>query len=236
MIVPEIAIPSMNDYFLAFLTLLAVFFTIGLSHYSKKQGKPSWFSRKIIHVGISTVIALTLHLYSSFSGPLLVIGTFLLALLVGKLMFGNPAIALIKTASRENGTKKGTLFAGVLAILAYSFVFLAFPNNPEVFSSAILIVAWGDGAGELIGRPFGNHHYHIWNTERSIEGSVAVCIFSFLALLITQIVFSIMLTVYLFIVVAIIAITVTLIEAFSVSWSDNFLIPIAVGLLFLILI
>ena len=109
------------------------------------------------------------------------------------------------------------------------FVFL--PTRPDIFVSAILAVSWGDGAGEMIGRPFGAHTYSISGNERSLEGSGAVAIFSLVAFCVSTVLFSTIELIHVFPYLVITALIVAIVEAVSPLWSDNFLIPICTALM-----
>jgi phytol kinase len=121
-------------------------------------------------------------------------------------------------------------------MVAYGIIFIFLPSRPDIFVSAILAVSWGDGAGEMLGRPFGRHNYSVAGNERSLEGSIAVLVFSFIAFYTSVVLFSTINPIQVLPILFLISIVVMFVEAISPMWSDNFLIPIfTAGLLYFLI-
>ncbi len=229
---------GMPDILLAAMTVVIVYAVLLIAKEINERGHASWISRKLIHISISSVVGITLVSYENLSGPLLAVVLFLVPLFLGRLFFGEPVRNLIRLTSRDNENRNHwyTFAAGTLGIISYGLVFLAFPEEPAVFVSAILAVSWGDGSGELIGRPFGTRRYQLIGNERTLQGSIAVFSFTVVATAFSFQLFSSRSVLTLLPVFVVVGLTVMLMEAISISWLDNFLIPLtAAGILYLFL-
>ncbi|TFG12641.1 hypothetical protein EU537_08750 [Candidatus Thorarchaeota archaeon] len=238
MVVLDLGPLSTTDMLLAIGTVLIVYAVLMIAFIIDSRGHPSWIARKIIHISVSSVIGLTLVLYHNLSGPLVAVMLFLAPLILGRAFFGQPVWNLVRLASRKQERKRSwhTLAAGILAMISYGVVFLMFPKEPAIFVTAILAVSWGDGSGELIGRPFGRRKYQLLGNDRTVLGSIAVFVFTVLAAAFAFQIFSSRNVLALIPVFFAIGLVVMLMEAVSISWLDNFLIPLsAAGVLFLFL-
>ena len=212
------------------VAFLGIYISIVTAWWIDRRGYPAWSSRKIIHVGIGTIIAFVLVIFDNLSGPLFTLGLFFVPLLIGQVRHRS-IVRLVSLAKRENGNRIATVSAGISAIIVYAIVFIILPENPEIFVSSILAVSWGDGAGEVFGRTLGRHVYTIFGNEKSIEGSIAVGGFTVLALSISIILFT---TFHLFSAMPfllVISLVVVVVEALSPKWTDNLFIPLSVGIL-----
>jgi phytol kinase len=63
----------------------------------------------------------------------------------------------------------GGLYYPVAVGVLFAFV----GHRPEVYVSAILVLALADPAAALVGRPWGRTRYHLFGGTRSVEGSLA---------------------------------------------------------------
>ena len=85
----------------------------------------------------------------------------------------NSAIGKISSEGHEYG----------LVMYAISWTIIAFFMFDDLFAASVAIAAmsFGDGMGEVIGRRFGKHEFM---SHRTLEGSLAVFLASFLAIII----------------------------------------------------
>lgn len=224
---------TLTEAALAVFTNVITYFILIYSVKLKEEGKPQWLCRKLVHITLSTIIAFVINIFSSLTGPLVTLIMFLLILFGISLFKFDLVTIFLETGTRDNDSKVDTLFASISALVGYAIVTLLFPNNPEIITSSILVVAWGDGAGELIGRPFGKHKLRFWSTK-SLEGSLAVFVMSFIAVFMAFIVFrnvNFILALPLFVFVAFIA---SVLELLAYKWTDNLLLPIINGFILIL--
>jgi dolichol kinase len=228
----EYQINSLDSFtiVISIFAVLGIYLSIIGAWWIDRKGYPAWASRKVIHTGIGTIIAFALVIFNNLSGPLLTLGLFFFPLLIGQIK--NRSInRLISLAKRENGNRIATLSAGLSAIIVFTAIFVILPERSDIFVSAILAVAWGDGAGEVVGRTLGKRSYTIFGNEKSLEGSIAVGMFSILALIISVVWFTAFHLISTIPFLLVIALVVVIVEAVSPKWSDNLFIPASVSIL-----
>jgi dolichol kinase len=227
------------DILLIILVDSVVFASLAVSVLLARRGYKKWIPRKLTHVVISSLIALTLPFYGNLTGPAITILVFAVGIL-GSSVFGVHLTDITLSAgTREGGNQIQTLLAACLALVAYAVVFLLFIGIPAIFVAAILAVSWGDGAGEVVGRPLGKHKFHIWEgRNKSVEGSLAVMLMTFVGTMFAFVLHPLAVPLLILLSIAlIVSLAVAAIEVVCVSWVDNFAIPLVTAsvLWFLIL-
>lgn len=96
---------------------------------------------------------------------------------------------------------------------------------------ALTTMFWGDGLGAPVGKKYGKHKYRTLGGTRSLEGSLAVFVGSFIGALFAAwffgvLNFQVFADIQKMIILSIIAaVTTTVVEAVSPSGYDNFSIP-----------
>jgi dolichol kinase len=226
------------DITLIVLVDAVAFGSIAVSCVLASRGYEKWIPRKFTHVAISSLIALSLPLYSSLTGPFLTIVIFLIGLL-GSSFSGVPVGEIALSAgTRDDGNKLQTFLAAFLALVAFAAVFLSFMSIPFIFVSSILAVSWGDGAGEVIGRPFGKHKFHVWRGRtKSVEGSLAVLVMTLAGIIVAFFLFPFSITLENLIIAGlIVSLSVSLAEVLCISWADNVVIPLLSAFLMWLLV
>ena len=133
----------------------------------------------------------------------------------------------------EGGHQLGLVFYSI------SFTVLAvfFPAKPFVIAAGILPLVYGDAAASLVGKKFGRHQFRIF-AVKSVEGSIAMFVFSFVSFAISLLYFSAFYSFSLFssIITALaLAAVTTIAEALSPRGIDNITVPFCGALLFFLL-
>ena len=220
------------DIILAVLTGIIGGIVLSVSYKMAASGVSNWIPRKLVHVSMGTLIALTVLSYATISGPFLAAGIFLTILFYAWAHKSDLISELLTAGSREEESRANTFFSGLMGMVAFSVAFLVFLPRPEIFVAAILAVSWGDAAGEVVGRTMGGTFVKKRYMKKSFEGSIGVFVFSMLSILVALAVFSVD-TCPLCVLpqIAIIAGGITLVELFSRGWMDNFFIPLLTALL-----
>ncbi|MFW9967045.1 MAG: hypothetical protein ACFFEA_07815 [Candidatus Thorarchaeota archaeon] len=222
---------SAVDVFLAIVTGLLGGIVLAFAYKMSAKGSPKWKPRKLVHISMGTVIALTVMHYSNLSGPALAAGIFLTILLYAWAHKSTLITELLLAGSRESDQRMATFAAGFMGLLAFALVFIFFFQQPEIFVASILAVSWGDAAGEAIGRPYGCRFIKKRIKGKSIEGSLGVFAFSCLSVVASLMVFSSgAFWASILPQIAFVAILVMVIELLSIAWTDNFLIPIVTAI------
>ncbi|MGQ4832332.1 MAG: hypothetical protein ACP6IS_00375 [Candidatus Asgardarchaeia archaeon] len=233
----SVGIFSLNEHelFLIIFLNISIWVILYISHILRRNGYPVWIPRKLTHMSIGTAIALALPYFNSLITPVIALGLFLLVLGIGLIFDDNFARKLLKIGTRNGELLLDTLFASITAILMAGVVYFIFYDTPMVYVSGILALAWGDGSGEVIGRPFGKHKIEFLWISKSIEGSLAVFIMSAFAILFSLVIFgnfSIILVPYVFLI----GLVISFIELFCYRWIDNLIIPFVSSILVYLLL
>ena len=183
----------------------------------------SEFGRKLVHAGMGT-IAVPFPWIFADSRPVWYLAAVSIVIL-GVIRFV-PAIA------RKFGTVLGGVdrvsLGDVFFPLGLASAFTLAHGDKAVFVAATGVLAFGDTAGALVGVRWGRARYSIAGNTKSIEGSTAVLVFSFLCVTLA---FVILGTTSLSVAVTGglgVGLVAALIEAVSSYGLDNFLLPIAV--------
>lgn len=187
-------------------------------------------SRKIIHIAAgSWIMFWPIFDPSHWSYTFNVLVAFMWTLLfIQKGLTASPDDPAVKTMTRSGDPKellKGPLFFTLVMEFVGIFLFM---DIKGVVTMAAL--GWGDGLAPVFGKYYGNKKYSVMGNEKSIQGSLAMFIFSFIA----SMLFSLIITTNVIlsdfagftVKLLIIAVVATIIEAISPKDVDNLLIPI----------
>jgi phytol kinase len=171
--------------------------------------------RKIVHIGTGNIILLAWWLNIPAS---LGIAASVLFSAIALLSYWLPILPSINSVGRKS---LGTFFyAASIGILIACF----WQNQSQYAVLGILIMTWGDGLAALVGQRWGQHRYHLWEMEKSWEGSLTMLLVSFtISCLILTTDQGLWHTWSISLVVAAIA---TLLEAFSRWGIDNLTVPL----------
>lgn len=173
--------------------------------------------RKIVHIGTGNVILLAWWLdIPAWVG----ISASILASIVTLVSYQFPILPGINSVGRKSlGTFFYAVSIGVLVAWFWSI------DRPQYAALGILVMTWGDGLAALIGQRFGKHTYILWGVKKSWEGSLTMCLVSYivssLILLATQ--GNFWSTQLISLVIATVA---TGLEAFSLYGIDNLSVPL----------
>ena len=137
------------------------------------------------------------------------------------------------TGITEHGHHLGLFYYA----FSYSLLAFFFASKPYVIAAGVLPMAYGDASAAIIGEKYGKRQYHLF-TKKSLEGSAAMFLTSFLSLEASLLFFSTLysLPIYLLTLVAlIVALIATLAEALSPLGFDNITVPMLGASVFLLL-
>jgi dolichol kinase len=222
---------ALLDIGMAIATGLIASAVLTTAYYMSAKGMQHWKPRKLVHIVMGTVIAMTVVAYSNLSGPSFAVGIFLTILMYAWAHKSELIWELLVAGSREGETRLNTFASGFMGLASFATVFLVFFSRPEIFVASILAVSWGDAAGEVIGRPYGGRFVKRKYRDKSFEGSIGVLLFTTLSIITSLVVFSPD-TVILNVLpqILIVAVCATAAEFLSIGWTDNFFIPMITAL------
>lgn len=120
--------------------------------------------------------------------------------------------------------------------LSYTLLACFFASQPLVVAAGIIPLAYGDASAALIGEKFGKKRYRVFAT-RSLEGSTAMFLVSFLSLEAGLLFFSYLYSLSIILLTPVllwVALVATFAEAVSPSGLDNIMVPLLGLLTFLL--
>lgn len=133
-------------------------------------------------------------------------------------------------------TEKGHHLGLVYYAVSYTFLAFFFASKPYIIAAGVLPMAYGDASAALIGEKYGKTQYHVF-TKKSLEGSTAMFLSSFLSVEFSLLFFSTLyaLPLLTFTAAALAAALVaTVAEALSPLGFDNVTVPLLGALVFLL--
>jgi phytol kinase len=221
------------------ITLLlnqAIFIILFIAIFLTKNNYPRWIPRKLIHISISTTIGVVIPHFSNFSAVLLTLGLFITLIIIAVSVGLGFKSDILESSRRENENHFSTFLSPFVVIAGFGILLVLSGNRPEIFAAGVLVLGWGDGAGEIIGRLFGRTKYTIYGSVKSLEGSLGVMVFSVMAIWISYLMYNPHLLLNTFLLSAFgIALVISIVEGFSRGWVDNILLPLLTGLLLIFL-
>lgn len=163
------------------VTFLYIFSLIFLATYLKNKEKVSGsLARKIVHIGVGSVVILLPWFFSSNTIPVLIgIGFIFITYLT------SPAsiIESFKLGAFEQGHSYGTVYYAISFTTILYFYFEEF----WIVASCFLPLVFGDAFANIIGEKYGRH---ILFQNKSLEGAFGGFIATFFILLITLVFYS----------------------------------------------
>jgi dolichol kinase len=133
----------------------------------------------------------------------------------------------------EGGHQLGLVFYAI----SYTVLAFFFAAQPYVIAAGILPMAYGDASAALIGEKYGKRRYRVF-AKKSLEGSIAMFLVSFLSLAGSLVFFSLLYPLPLLgsILAALaVALVAVLAETFSPLGLDNLTVPLLGALTFFVL-
>lgn len=133
--------------------------------------RPVEFTRKLIHIGVGMWIVGTVLLFENWYYAIIPPTTFVL---VNAFSYWRGTFKAMEGEEREG---PGTIFFPIsFAVLIYLFW-----DQPVLLVASMMPMTWGDAMAAVFGRRFGSYQFTISGRIRSVEGSVAMLFFGWLA-------------------------------------------------------
>ena len=192
-------------------------------------------SRKFLHAMIGN-LPFIIPFFTANVYPALVAAPFILVTFIA-----SPVSPFKKINRKLRGlahiTEEGHHLGLIFYAISYTALALFFASKPHIIAAGILPMAYGDSAASFIGEKHGRTKYKLL-ARKSLEGSAAMLLVSFLSVSASLAFFSMLYSLPLlnWIIPALaVASVTTLAEALSPRGSDNLTVPTLGALTFLIL-
>lgn len=174
-------------------------------------------SRKVVHIGTGNVILLAWWLEIPASVG---IAAGVISGAIALISYQLPILPSVNSVGRKS---LGTFFYAVSigTLIAWFWPL----QQPQYAALGILIMAWGDGLAAVIGQNFGKHPYQVWGMKKSWEGSLTMCLVSYV--ICSLILLAVQGNIWQTWVVAIpVALAATALETLSKIGIDNLTVPL----------
>ncbi len=193
---------------------------------------PTEFTRKLVHIGAGMWIWAVLLLFDHWEFAIIPTATFI----VFNALFLR--FRVFSAMDPDKGATPGTVYFAfsctLLLFLFHQGWSDGFPRGYEQYAMVgIMAMTWGDAFSAILGKRYGRHFYSVpggKGHKRTLEGSLACFVFTFLAVAITLRITSSLDMPLILLGGLIAAILGTLLEAVSPFGTDNLTVPIGVAI------
>lgn len=183
----------------------------------EKVGKEA--SRKFIHIMLGNWWLIAMYFFNNVWFAAFVPLTFVI---INYISYKKD---IIKVMEREENKKDGlgTVYyaCSLLILVIITFGVL---NKPILGLVPIFVMAFGDGLAAIFGKLIKSKKYKVYDTEKSIAGSLTMFIVSFIIISIYLIYIN---NPFWYLKAIIISLIITVLEAISIKGTDNITVPIA---------
>jgi len=212
------------DYTALVVSYAYVFGVIGLGELLRRLGgRPAGFTRKFIHIGVGLWSVGTVLLFKTWYLALIPPATFVL---INALSYWRGTFQAMETGERSN---LGTIYFPIsFAALLYYFW-----SQPVLTVASLMPMTWGDAMAAIVGQRYGQHRYTVGGRSRSVEGSIAMLFWSWIATTLALLIMPYLLGkppihwLLTLIYGGAVALVCTLVEALSPWGIDNLTVPAA---------
>lgn len=183
----------------------------------EKIGKEA--SRKFIHIMLGNWWLIAMYFFNNVWFAAFVPLTFVI---INYISYKKD---IIKVMEREENKKDGlgTVYyaCSLLILVIITFGVL---NKPILGLVPIFVMAFGDGLAAIFGKLIKSKKYKVYDTEKSIAGSLTMFIVSFIIISIYLVYIN---SPFWYLKGIIISLIITVLEAISIKGTDNITVPIA---------
>ena len=206
-----------SDWLALVISYVYVFTMIGIGEgLRKRRGYSTEFTRKLIHISVGLwafgTVLLFEHWYFAIVPPLSFV-------VLNYISYRQDIFKSVETGEEGN---LGTVYFPI----SFAIILCLFWERPNFLVASLMPMTWGDALAAILGRRYGRRKYSVLGSTRSIEGSLAMFLFSwlatFLALLLLPPPGWQMSLLYSLVVAAF----ATLVEALSPWHIDNLTVPL----------
>jgi len=206
-----------SDWLALVLSFVYVFVAIGIAEAMRRwRGYSTDFTRKFIHLTVGMWSVGTVLLFERWYMAIIPPVSFIL---LNYFSYRQETFKAMETGEKGN---LGTVYFP----LSFSLVIVLFWGSPHLLVASLMPMTWGDAMAAVLGRRYGQFRYTLWGSTRSLEGSVSMFLFAFMATFLVLWLFpplSLGLSLLYALVVALLA---TLVEAVTPWHLDNLTVPL----------
>jgi phytol kinase len=206
-----------QDWLALIISYVYVFAMIGVGEGLRKwRGYSTEFTRKLIHVSVGLWAFGTVLLFQHWYFAIIPLLSFVL---LNYISYRGGIFKSVETGEKGN---LGTVYFPI----SFAIIICLLWERPNLLVASLMPMTWGDALAAVLGRRYGQRKYSVLGSTRSMEGSLAMFLFSwlssFLALLLlpplgwqTSMLYALAVAVF-----------ATLVEALSPWHVDNLTVPL----------
>ncbi|MFW6176670.1 MAG: diacylglycerol/polyprenol kinase family protein [Thermoplasmatota archaeon] len=188
--------------------------------------KNEFLNRKVLHIGVGNILFLLPLFETRIAMAGLAAAPFIL------ITFLISPYSPFKTVSKTSS--KGHRLGLVYYAISWTILASIFFNNLVIIAVGIAAMSYGDGFASLIGVKYGKRNYNIFGDDKSIEGSIAMFIFTSITIIIALLYYSDFSYQILFII-PIVGLIATLVEGTAYRGIDNLAVSLSTAFSFYLL-
>lgn len=194
-----------------------IFLIIIIAKLFEKIGKEA--SRKFIHISLGNWWIIAMSFFDNVWFASFVPATFVI------INYISCKKDVIKVMERNEDKKDGygTVYYAI-SLLVLTIVTFGILNKPILGLIPVFVMAYGDGFAAIFGKAIKSKKYKVYDTEKSIAGSVTMFIVSFIIICVYLIYIASPLW---YIKALIMGVIITILEAVAIKGTDNIIVPIA---------
>jgi phytol kinase len=195
----------------------------------KWRGYSTDFTRKFIHIAVGMWSIGTVLLFQNWYFAVIPPITFVV---INYISYRQETF---KAMEGERGNL-GTVYFPISFVLVIVLFWLTRPADyPGLIVAALMPMTWGDAMAAILGRRFGQYKYRILGSMRTMEGSLTMFLFSWLATFLALFCFPSLGLLTSLLYALLVALVTTLVEALSPWHIDNVTVPLSAALILYLL-
>ncbi|QNO14639.1 hypothetical protein HYG86_07495 [Alkalicella caledoniensis] len=218
----------MSNFWGIAVSIVFVLVVIGTSEFlGKKQILSNEGTRKFVHIGVANWWFIAMYFFDNKFYAAIVPAIFVI---VNYISYKQQIFKSIERNSEENSL--GTVYYAI-SLLILSLITFSEGYSPTIGLVGIMVMGYGDGLAAVIGQAYGKHKYTIFGATKSMEGTLAMFLSSFI---VTLLILHFGSFPNVFLLPFVIAIFATVIESISFAGFDNLTVPLLTSLIYYLLV
>lgn len=206
-----------SDWLALVLSFVYVFAAIGIAEGMRKWREYSTdFTRKFIHITVGMWSVGMVLLFEQWYMAIIPPASFIV---INYISYRQETFKAMETGEKGN---LGTIYFP----FSFCVIIALLWSRPNLLVASLMPMTWGDAMAAVLGTRYGQFRYTVWGSTRSLEGSVSMLLFSFVATFLALWLFpplALGLSLFYALVVAVLA---TLVEAVTPWHLDNLTVPL----------
>jgi phytol kinase len=195
-----------------------VFAAIGIAEGMREwQGYSTDFTRKFIHVAVGMWSVGTVLLFERWHMAVIPPLSFIL---INYISYRQETFKAMESGEKGN---LGTVYFP----FSFSVVLFLLWDRPHLLVASLMPMTWGDAMAAVLGARYGRCRYTLWGSTRSLEGSVSMFFFAFLATFLALWLFPPLGPGASLLYASVVAAVAALVEAATPWHLDNLTVPLA---------